>query len=315
MKITKSQLRLLVENFLKEEDALPAISGAAKKALKYEKYSVKTIDVLKNYVEPSMVESLKSSFSSMYEYLEQKNPGILSKITNFDDLTTEIAKKSLPFLEKAKTGLGYAAGLALPIVVFSAVPLALYKVVSNLSSVEGKIRNQAKSVMSTYKRKLKLSDLADPSGAFAEVSESLGIKPLKKNEIINALALETIDPKKDGSTIQRLINDEIIDDSFAQDIYKRAQQIKTADQSRKELIQATFNVDVAQPYHNVALGFASSLVGAIAGKAGVDTAKEIVNIVSKQDKYLESLKSFVEFGDRSIDSAKDLASYLNLLQR
>jgi len=313
MKITKRQLRLLIENFLKEEGEVETVSVAAEKVLDYEEYAEKTIKGLKDYVEPSAVKGLKDSFASMYQYLEDNNPGILSKIKNFDDLTTKIAKKSMPFLEKAKTGLGYVAGLALPIAVFSAVPLALYKVVSNLSSVEGKIRNQARAVMSAYNRKLKLSDFADPSGVFAEVSKSFGIKQLKKNEIINSLALETIDPKKDGSTIQRLINDEIIDDSFAQDIYKRAQQIKTADQSRKELIQATFNVDVAQPYHNVALGFASSLLGAIAGSAGADAADTIVDIVSKQDKYLESLKSFVDFGDRSIDSAKDLASYLNLL--
>lgn len=315
MKITKRQLKLLIENFLKEEGEIEIISRAAEKALEYEEYAEKTVKTLKDYVEPSAVKALKDSFASMYQYLEQNNPGVLSKIKNFDDLTTKIAKKSMPFLEKAKVGLTYVAGLALPVVVFSAAPLALYKVVSNLSTVEGKIRNQAKAVMSAYNRKLKLSDIADPSGAFAEVSKSLQIKPLTKNEIITALALETIDPKKDSSTIQRLVNDEIVDESFAQDIYERAQQLKIADQSRKELIQATFNVDVAQPYHNVALGFASSLIGAIAGSAGADTADTIVDIVSKQDKYLESLKSFVEFGDRSIDSAKDLASYLNLLQR
>lgn len=315
MKITKRELKFLIEAFLKEEAELDDVSKSAEKLLEYEKYAEKTAAALKDYVEPSAVKKLKDNFASMYQMLEQDSPGLLSKIKNFDDLTTTIAKKSMPFLEKAKRGLGYTAGLALPIVVFSAAPLALYKVVSNLSSVEGKIRNQADAVMSAYNRKLKLSDIADPSGAFAEVSKSLQIKPLTKNEIITALALETIDPKKDGSTIQRLVNDEIVDDSFAQNIYERAQQIKTADQSRKELIQATFNVDVAQPYHNVALGFASSLLGAIAGSAGADAAETIVDIVGKQEKYLESLKQITSGELSPLETASNLSQFLNLLQK
>jgi len=47
MKITKRQLRLLIENFLKEESEIETISAAAEKALDYEEYAEKTIGIAK----------------------------------------------------------------------------------------------------------------------------------------------------------------------------------------------------------------------------------------------------------------------------
>ena len=48
MKITKRQLRLLIENFLKEEGEIETISAAAEKALEYEEYAEKTVKTLKD---------------------------------------------------------------------------------------------------------------------------------------------------------------------------------------------------------------------------------------------------------------------------
>lgn len=291
MRITKKQLQLLIESFINEDNndqLLDTAQNLSADAKELSKYAERSVDFLKDHVEPSNLEAIRKEFQNFYQNLESSSPGLIKKLESADALTSAAATKIRPWLKSSIKGLKFLSGLLLPIAAFSAAPLALYKTIENLSSVEGKIREQSRAVKNAYNRKLELDDIADKSGAFAEVSTNLGIKPLTKNEIINALALDYF--KEDNSSVlQRLINDEIISEKFAQEIYSRVQALKVSQDRQKELVKTLFGVNTAQPYHNISIGYAASLLGSITSMADVGTVEFITQTARDYEEYLEAL--------------------------
>jgi hypothetical protein len=317
MRITKRQLRLLIENFINEKngDIVDTAQELGTDLQEYGKKAEKLVEYLKDYVEPSVLDSIKNDFVTLYKELEKSSPEFLSKLKDLDAISSKTAKKIAPYVEKTGKTLKKIGKVLLPVVVFSAAPLALYKTIQNLSSVEGKIRNQAKAVKQAYDRKLELSDISNKTGAFAEVSKDLGIKPLSKNEIINALALNTISPDESGNIIQRLINDDIISDSFAKEIYERAQIIKLSEEKQKDLAKSLFGVESVQPYHNVSLAFAASLLKGITGTVDGETASFIIDVAKDHDEYLDLLKKIVAPDESNISSLVTLADFLGSISK
>jgi hypothetical protein len=311
MRITKRQLRLLIESFVNEDngDILDTAQELGTDVKEYGRKAEKAVEYLKDYVEPSALEAIKNDFINLYKEIEKLSPGTLSKLKELDSISSKAAKKIAPYVEKTGKALKKIGNITLPIVVFSAVPLALYKTIQNLSSVEGKIRSQANAVKSAYDRKLELSDITDKSGAFAEVSKDLGIKPLTKDEIINVLALNTISDDESDNITQRLINDEVISDSFAQKIYERAQIIKQTEAKQKDLAKTLFGVTSVQPYHNVSLAFAASILKGITGFVDGETASFIIDVSKNYDDYLDALKN-ISSGEGGVEAITTLIDAL-----
>lgn len=223
MKITRKNLKLLIESYLIEGDVTEVLAKKIHEQITNSNLDDNSKTSLKNIV--TGIEA--TSGIDLAELLTHEK--VLNFLSKFGKVSF-IATAGPVFLS-----FMYVAG------VFTSLPTMINKSINALNTVPGKLRNFKK----IKGKPVDLSMLSDNPGddIYSEINKSFGLKTISKKDMIDFLAIGIGLKNKEGKNVnplETLRKDNIITEDFYNTVLKRYYELrkeKSIDNVKKEILE------------------------------------------------------------------------------